>query len=211
MTTYPLGNPPHLPDYIKNNHYVIDLEKDNNHVYRHKDNLCFFLCLAIGKFRKTHHNCNQKAKELFQDYCQHFQVKLEDFEGVELDEFLELEKYFEVQLFAMFLKEDCSAKTLYFSQSSFPTKIYMNAYENHLSYIKDIKMYSKQYICNQCDKVSMKMSNHLRHQSKCDGTLSMFFLVACTKINCLYLRNWRKWVYGCLKQINMKSGLHVLI
>ena len=32
-------------------------------------------------------------------------------------------------------------------------------------------MYSKQYICNQCDKVSTKMSNHLRHQTKCDRTV----------------------------------------
>ena len=36
-------------------------------------------------------------------------------------------------------------------------------------------MYSKQYICNQCDKVSLKMSHHLRHQSKCDGTVKHVF------------------------------------
>ena len=72
MTTYPLGKPPHLPDYIKNNRYIIGLEKDNNNAYRYKDHLCFFRCLAIGKFGTTRHNCNQKAKELFQEYCQHF-------------------------------------------------------------------------------------------------------------------------------------------
>ena len=139
MTTYPLGKPPHLPDYVKNNRHIIGLEKDNNHAYRYKDSLCFFRCLAIGKFGKTYHNCNQKAKELFQDYCQHFRIKPQDFEGVELDEFPELEKYFEVQLFAMFLKEDGSAKTLFLSQASFPTKIYMNVYQNHLSYKKTSK------------------------------------------------------------------------
>ena len=73
-TTYPLGNPPELPDYIKNNRYIIGLEKDNNHAYCYKDHLCFFRCLAIGKFGKTYHNCNQKAKELFNQYCEHFQV-----------------------------------------------------------------------------------------------------------------------------------------
>ena len=30
MTTYPLGNPPKLPNYIKNNRYIIGLEKDQN-------------------------------------------------------------------------------------------------------------------------------------------------------------------------------------
>ena len=175
ITTYPLGKPPHLPDYIKNSRYIIGLEKDKNNANLYEDHFCFFHCLTIGKFGKTRHNCNQKAKELFQDYCQHFRVKPQDFEGVELDEFPELEKYYEVQLFAMFLKEDGSAKTLYLSQSSFPTKIYMNVYQNHLSYIKDIKMYSKQYICSRCDKLLAEMWNLNKHQSKCDGTIKYVF------------------------------------
>ena len=33
-TTYPLGNPPELPDYIKNNRYIIGLEKDLNDANR---------------------------------------------------------------------------------------------------------------------------------------------------------------------------------
>ena len=36
-------------------------------------------------------------------------------------------------------------------------------------------MYSKQYICGLSDKVSKKMSDHLRHQSKCDGTVKYGF------------------------------------
>ena len=74
MTTYPLGKPPHLPDYIKNNRYIIGLEK-SEHSRTYKDHLCFFCCLAIEKYKFTRDNCNQKAKELFQDYCQHFRVK----------------------------------------------------------------------------------------------------------------------------------------
>ena len=75
----------------------------------------------------------------------------------------------------MFLNEDGSAKTLYLSQASFPTKIYMNVYKNHLSYIKDIKMYSKQYICNQCDKLFSQMQKLKQHQSRCDGTVKYVF------------------------------------
>ena len=88
----------------------------------------------------------KKPKNFFQDYCQHFEVNPQDFKGVELTDFPQLKKYFEVQLFAMFLKEDGTAKTLYLSRLSFPTKIYINVYKNHLSLITDIKMYSKQYI-----------------------------------------------------------------
>ena len=97
-----------------------------------------------------YHNCNKKAKELFDQYCQHFEVNPQDFKGVELTDFPQLEKYYETQLFAMFLKEDGTAKTLFLSQALFPSKIYMNVYKNHLSLITDIKMYSKQYYLQGC-------------------------------------------------------------
>ena len=75
----------------------------------------------------------------------------------------------------MFLKKDGTAKTLYLSQASFLTKIYMNVYQNHLSFLTDIKMYSKQYICNQCEKLFVEMRNLNKHQSKCDGTVKYVF------------------------------------
>ena len=81
-TTYPLGNPPKLPDYIRNNRHIIALEKDQHHGYRYKDHLCFFRCLAFGRFGKTYHNCNGNAKELFNQYCKHFQVTPDEFKGI---------------------------------------------------------------------------------------------------------------------------------
>ena len=104
MTTYPLGNPPNLPDYIKNNRYVIALEKDENTAKIYKDHLCFFRCLAIARFGKTRHNCNLKAKELFDQYCEHFGVNPQDTKGVELIDSPQLETFYETQLFVMFLK-----------------------------------------------------------------------------------------------------------
>ena len=177
MTTYSLGNPPNLPDYIKNNRYIIglEMEKDENHAKIYKDHLCFFRCLAIAKFEKTRHNCNLKAKELFDQYCEHFRVNPQDFKGVELIDFPQLETFYETQLFVMFSKEDGSAKTIYLSQASFSTKIYINLYENHLSLITDIKMYSKQFICNRCQKVSTRILDSKRHQSKCDANVKYVF------------------------------------
>ena len=88
----------------------------------------------------------------------------------------------------------------------------MNVYQNHLSYIKNIKMYSKQYICALCDKPLSQTQKLKQHQSKRDGTVKYVFLVTCTKINCLcFMLNWRKWVYGCVKQTNMKSSLRAMI
>ena len=36
-------------------------------------------------------------------------------------------------------------------------------------------MYSKQYICNRCDKLFAEMRNLNKHQSKCDGTVNYVF------------------------------------
>ena len=66
-------------------------------------------------------------------------------------------------------------KSCTFHKSWFPNKIYLNVYQNHLSLITDHKMYSKQYICNCCEKVSKKMSHLLHHQSKCDFTVKYIF------------------------------------
>ena len=75
----------------------------------------------------------------------------------------------------MVLKEDGTAETLYLSQSSFPTKIYLNVFKNHLSLITDIEMYSKQFICNRCDKLFVEMWNLNQHETKCDGTVEYAF------------------------------------
>ena len=82
----------------------------------------------------------------------------------------------------MFLKEDSSAKTLYLSQATFPTKIYLNVYQSHKIYLNvyqshlslittDHKMYSKQYICNRCDKVFAEMWNLKQHEVKWIGAV----------------------------------------
>ena len=131
-----------------------------------------------------------KPKNFFRTIVTIFKSKTA--EGGKLDEFSQLKKYFEVQLFLMFLKEDGSIKTLYLSQALFPTKMYMNVCENYLSLIEDIQLYSKMFgICNISPSV-MELQ-------------SMLFLVACAKINSPCLRNWNKWVYKCVKQVNMKS------
>ena len=75
----------------------------------------------------------------------------------------------------MFLKQDGSAETIYLSQASFPRKTYLNIYENHLSLITDIKMYSKQYICNRCQKVLAEIWNLKKHETKCEGAVKYVF------------------------------------
>ena len=86
LIDFPLGRPPKLPAYIKHNRFIIGLEKNAKNSQRYQDNLCFFRCLAIGKFGKTYNDCSRKAKQLFKEYCDHFQVDAKSFQGVRLEE-----------------------------------------------------------------------------------------------------------------------------
>ena len=88
-----------------------------------------------------YHDCTRKAQELFKEYYGCSQVDAKSFQGVRLEEFPQLEQFYQVQLNAMSLKEDETVKTLYLSKFSHPKKIYMNVYDNHLSYITDVNMY----------------------------------------------------------------------
>ena len=94
-----------------------------------------------------------------------------------MSDFPQLEKYYETRLFAMFLKEEEMAKTLYLSQPSFPTKICMNIYENHLSLITDIKMYSRQHICDvfSVKRCLQKCLITYNINPNCDATVKYVF------------------------------------
>ena len=171
MTTYPFGNPPKLPDYIKNNRQIIALKKIKIMLIDTRTISAFSGVLILESTNSLIITATEKPKELFQDYCQYFQVNPKDFKRVELTDFPQLEKHYETRLFVMFLKEDGTAKALYLSQASFPSKIYMNVYENQLSLITDHKMYSKQYTCSCCDKLFARMENLNKHLPKYDGTV----------------------------------------
>ena len=75
----------------------------------------------------------------------------------------------------MSLQEDGTAKTLYLSTFSCPNKIYMNVYENHLSHITDVNMYSHQYVCARCDKLFSQMQKLKQHQPKCDEAVKYMY------------------------------------
>ena len=153
LVDFPPGRPPKLPAYIRRNRFITGLEKHTHNSQRYKDNLCFFCCLAMGKFGETYRGCTRIAQELFNEYFDHFQVDAKSFQGVRLEELPQLEQFYQVQLYAMSLQEDGTAKTLYLSTFSHPKKIYMNVYDNHLSYITDVNMYSHRYVCTRCDKL----------------------------------------------------------
>ena len=91
----PLGAPILLPDFIMNNHGLANVSAE--------DNLCFFRCLAV--FRGADgRGCNRAAKQLFYEYCTHFDVS--EFSGVSLFDFVELENFYKPNIVAYELENN---------------------------------------------------------------------------------------------------------
>ena len=121
MTTYPLGNPSSLPDYIKNNRYIIALEKDQNHAYRYNDHLCLFCCLAIGKFGKLAITVTKSQRTLSR-LLQTFSVNPQDCKCVELTDFPQCEPFYKTNCLPCFLSMTVLLKLSTFPKPRFPPR-----------------------------------------------------------------------------------------
>ena len=111
-----------LPTYLKRNKATVALEKDH-HGKPYFDNLCLF-------FEYT----NQPARE---------------FRGVTIDELYKVELVFRVNITVYELGE-VSAKLVHRSLGKHADTMFVNLYETHFSYIRDMKKFSHSYTCSKC-------------------------------------------------------------
>ena len=59
------------------------------------------------------------------------------------------------------------------SHPHFSSTMYLNLYENHFSYIKDLARYSKSFCCSRCGKYWQKGFRLNRHEKTCDGKVQL--------------------------------------
>ena len=157
-----------LPDYVKRNKAIVRLDKDSHGVI-YRDNLCLFRCLAI------HQGCDVRCIEatvatLYAKYTDNTPVH--DFVGVTLEDLSKIEATFDVNVVVYKLDEITDGKTtaelVRRSPCQYIETMYLNLYEAHFSYIKDIRMYSHSYKCSKCDQALWKSPYHLhRHERTC--------------------------------------------
>ena len=60
------------------------------------------------------------------------------------------------------------------SHRHYSSTLYLNPYENHFSYIKDLARYSKSFCCSRCGKYWKKSSRLNRHEKTCDGKVQTY-------------------------------------
>ena len=150
-----------LPDYVKNNKAIFGLEKDCYRKTTYNDNLCLFRCLAL--------HLGREAAALYAEYTD---TPVRHFAGVTLDELDKVETTFKTNVFVYKLVEIADGKTtaelVRRSMGHYTETMYLNLYEAHFSYIKDIRMYSHSYKCSKCEQALWKSPYHLhRHERTC--------------------------------------------
>ena len=146
-----------LPDYVKNNKAIVGLAKDE-HGAIYNDNLCLFRCLGL--------HLGRDVTTLYEEYTDQPVWK---FEGVVIDELIKVESVFEVNIVVYNLRDE-SAQLVRRSLGKHDNTMYVNLYESHFSYIKDIRMYSHSYKCSKCENSLWKYPSLLkRHELTCEA------------------------------------------
>ena len=148
-----------LPDYVKHNKAIVGLEKDRKTTYN--DNLCLFRCLAL--------HLGREAAALYAEYTD---TPVHDFAGVTLDDLSKIEATFDVNVVVYKLvptgNEKTKAELVRRSLCSYAQTMYLNLYETHFSYIKDINTYCHSWRCRNCETSLWKCPYDLhRHERTC--------------------------------------------
>ena len=160
-----LGAPIDLPDNVKFNSGLINFS-DQNH-------LCFFRCLAVFKGAGT--RCYEMAaKRLFNNFCLHFQISFQDFKGINLFDFPELEDFFQINFIVSEL-DGTTAKLVQKSRELYSKTMRLNVYENHLSLITDFEKYCHIFQCTKCNILFNRNNNLIQHMKSCSGKVRETF------------------------------------
>ena len=158
-----------LPDYVKNNKAIVGLEKDSHRNAIYNDNLCIFRCLAL--------HLKREVDALYPEYTD---TSVHDFAGVTLDDLHKVESKFKTNVVVYQLVEIDNGKTMAElvrrSPAQYQETMYLNLYEAHFSYIKDIRMYSHSYKCSKCEQALWKCPYDLhRHELTCEAGVNQIY------------------------------------
>ena len=165
-----------LPDYVKHNKAIVGLAKDHYRMRTYNDNLCLFRCLAL------HQGCDVRRLEatVATLYAKYSHENVHDFAGVTLEDLSKIEATFDVNVVVYKLvatgNEKTMAEIVRRSLCSYAQTMYLNVYETHYSYIKDIHKYCHSWRCAKCQVSLWKTQQHLlRHERTCEGGVNRIY------------------------------------
>ncbi|KAJ8043358.1 hypothetical protein HOLleu_10409 [Holothuria leucospilota] len=179
------GPPPHIPDYIKSNHHIVSMSHHRKTNQPFQDNLCLFRCLSYH-LKSVEGACYDRTpKALFRKYQSAIggRAAVDTFKGVSLNELETVEKIFECNIYVYELKpfhkvdkdeslgktlpSDTVAELVRRSPSRYASTMYLNIFEGHFSFIKDMCYYAKSFHCVRCLRLFQQHRDLQKHIPRC--------------------------------------------
>ena len=156
-----------LPDYIRNNRYVMGMDKNNGRLFG--DNLCFFRCLAmrldclcdlgdsgeVGKRRcvcKVQGVKNAHVLRFYKQFRCHTRQNESsgDFSGVCYDDLVYAKECFDLRATVLALQPNGLCTVERRSGCSSGTELFLNEYERHFSLVTDPDVFTQSFLCTRC-------------------------------------------------------------
>ena len=165
-TFYPMGRlHANLPNYLVNHKSLLTLQNYN-------DNLCFFRCLSMFKFKCVREGYVRFLYRRWMENCVENgilsnPVCWQDYEGVTLQDLPYLEKLFKTNVQIYCLNEDKSVNIIYRTMNQYKKTMYLNEYEGHLSFITKFSIYAKKFVCSDCDYITGRHDYFKAHLRNC--------------------------------------------
>ena len=171
INEYPIGASVLLPDYVLRNPGVVALITGSNGIYN-DDDLCLCICLAVHRGAPVS-DVESPAKTYFHQYLQHTRKSPNKFKGVAIEDVQNIETLYAINMFVYELKEDemgnVHAELTRRSPYNHKSTMYRNLFEDHFSYIRDLRSYRKSFSCSKCGKLWNSCWMLQRHERTCEA------------------------------------------
>ncbi len=129
------------------------------------DKLCMFRCLACQGQKTKPVHIERETNRLWRLWLGYKGLSENQFKGIDIkSDICELQQCFNVNICVFELDQDQVASIVYKSANFYLQTMYLNLFENHVSYIANFSLYSKHYKCISCSKSTANFKALNRHE-----------------------------------------------
>ena len=175
-TQFPLGQVDNLPNFLRQNPYLISFYINRVTKKPYEDKLCFFRCLH-EHMKDTDKSLIQYLNQWrrFNNYSEITSNKMKNFGGVSIQDMNKLEQCFNLKINIVSMNSSGSVNVIYESLSQAENVMYLNNYQDHLSYITNYTKFACKFQCEKCSKMFKRQWDLKRHYTNCfDRTKYVF-------------------------------------
>ena len=169
---FPMGHTCAIPAVLKNlaRHHTVEVFIRNYRCNKaYTDKLCFFRALCFHRMGFLDSELINKYRKDWLKYLSARETKIstKKWTGLRLHAIPDMEDFLKTNINIYTLVEKTVVKTIYKSPAKYNDTIQLDLQGYHLSYIRNFKIYAKQFVCPCCERVFNRHSNVKRHLRVC--------------------------------------------